>query len=233
MSNEHAELLEEEVGPAERQQVEGAGKALYFGDTGLLPVEARRTLVHLLQGPSIDHSRHPNLWNSLVRYEAVLRSRLADTGLDLLIDHEAKVAFPRQADMGDIEMPKLLREQQLRFYDSLVLLYLRQVLSHAEALGTRAVVSLDDILDHMTVYLANGDRLSTELRTRVLASVNRVQTKLSVLYKVPGNDERYEISRALKLMIGVDQVQALRQLYEAIAKGDLVAQAETTDVEEE
>lgn len=233
MIDEHTDVLEGVVMTEERIQVEMSSRRLYFGDTGELPLDARRVFVHLLQGPSIDHSRHPNLWNSLVRFEKEVRSRLADAGLELLIDHEGKVAFPRQADTGDLEIPKLLREHRLTFYDSLVLLYLRQVLSHAEAQGMRAVVSLDDILDHMAVFDPNGNRLSSDLRTRVVASVNRAHTKLSVLYKVPGNEDRYEISRALKLMVSVDQVQALRQRYEAIAKGDLVAQAEISESEEE
>ena len=40
--------------------------ALYPGDTGMLPEPARRALVQLLSGPSLEGRRHPRLWPALL-----------------------------------------------------------------------------------------------------------------------------------------------------------------------
>ena len=50
----------------------------YLGDTGRLPLDARRALCQLLIGPSIDQLRHAKLWPALIRSEAAIRSSLAD-----------------------------------------------------------------------------------------------------------------------------------------------------------
>ena len=39
----------------------------YLGDTGRLPLDARRALCQLLIGPSIDQLRHAKLWPALIR----------------------------------------------------------------------------------------------------------------------------------------------------------------------
>jgi len=108
---------------------------LFEGDGGELPLETRRALVQLLAGPSLDGQRHPKLWPVLVRDEALIRRRLSELFLDLVIDTDTQVAFTRQADAGDLETPVLLRRAQLTFLDSIMLLHLRQRLTQADAQG--------------------------------------------------------------------------------------------------
>jgi hypothetical protein len=107
---------------------------LYPGDAGELPLETRRALVQLLAGPSLEARRHPKLWPALVRDEAVIRQRLADLFLDLVMDVDQKVAFTRQADVGEVDSPILLRRSQLTFLDSILLLYLRQCLTQSRSI---------------------------------------------------------------------------------------------------
>jgi hypothetical protein len=123
--------------------------ALFLGDSGELSLDARRTLVQLLAGPSLDGRRHAKLWPVLLRDEHVIRQRLADLFLELVIDRDMQVAFTRQADTGDLEVPLLLRRAQLTFIDSILLLHLRQRLTQADAQGERAVVSLDEITENL------------------------------------------------------------------------------------
>jgi uncharacterized coiled-coil protein SlyX len=206
--------------------------ALYMGDTGEMPNDARRILVHLLANGHVDHRRHPNLWNTLIRYREKIQSRLCELFLELIVDLEARVAFQRQADTGELDAPRLLRDHQLRLYDSLLMLYLRQLLSHADAQGLLPTVSTEEILDHLVVYDASGNRNSADFRSRVSAAVTRLNTKVGVLHKVPGVDGQYEISRVLKLMLGVDEVNALRELYKNLKDADPSAQAaEPQDME--
>src|ERR1017187_587003 len=92
---------------------------LFSGDSGELPQDTRRVLVQLLAGPSLDGRRHPKLWPVLVRDEALIRRRLSELFLDLVMDADLQVAFTRQADAGDLEAPVLLRRAQLTFLDSI------------------------------------------------------------------------------------------------------------------
>src|SRR5699024_9738543 len=59
---------------------------LYPGDRGDLEYETRRALVQLLKGPLITAAKHPAIWRTTVRDEAVLRSRLSEVFLDLVLD---------------------------------------------------------------------------------------------------------------------------------------------------
>jgi hypothetical protein len=116
---------------------DGDDGQLYPGDTGLLPEMARRALVQLLSGPSLEQRRHSRLWPALLQYQAPIRSRLADLFLELILDAERGVAFTRQADTGELETPILLRRSPLTFLDSVLLLYLRQVLVEADCAPNR------------------------------------------------------------------------------------------------
>ena len=90
----------------------------YLGDTGRLPLDARRALCQLLIGPSIDQLRHAKLWPALIRSEAAIRSSLADLFLELVLDRDSGVAFTRQADTEDVDAPVLLRDEPFRALDA-------------------------------------------------------------------------------------------------------------------
>lgn len=88
-----------EAEPAMLEAQPRRGNSVYYlGDTGRLPLDARRALCQLLIGPSIDQLRHAKLWPALVRSEAGIRSALSDLFLELVLDRESGVAFTRQAD---------------------------------------------------------------------------------------------------------------------------------------
>ena len=67
----------------------------YPGDTGELDLETRRAFVQLLKGPLVTAAKHPEVWRAVIRDERLLRSRLADVFLDLVIDDENELAFTR------------------------------------------------------------------------------------------------------------------------------------------
>jgi hypothetical protein len=92
-------------------------EARFEGDTGTLSVPARRVLVRLLQGPSLDARRHEKLWNLLKRHEVALRSRLHDVFLELVLDNQSRVAFTRQVTSEEADIPILLRRQSLSFIE--------------------------------------------------------------------------------------------------------------------
>lgn len=200
--------------PAEEEAAEG----LYLGDKGELPLETRRVLVQLLSGPSLDGRRHSRLWPVLVRDEALIRSRLADLFLDLVIDLDQQVAFTRQADVGDLQAPILLRRSPLTFIDSVVLLFLRQCLTQADVRGERAVVDALDVVEHVAPYERAVSTDHAGFNKKIHASIEKMK-KNSILQKVRGQAERYEISPTLKLLFSAEQMAALTAQYRSLAAG--------------
>lgn len=186
---------------------------LFLSDGGELPLEARRVLVQLLMGPSIDARRHSKLWSALIQNEAVIRSRLAELFLDLVIDRNIQIAFTRQADTGDLAAPSLLRRVQLTFIDSVLLLYLRQRLMQAESQGERAVVSTEEIMEHLSLYerAANTDRAG--FIKRIEAAIEKIK-KNNVLQRLHSANDRFEISPTLKLLFSADRINTLIRLYQ-------------------
>lgn len=209
------------VRSADTQLPEGAqpSAALFMGDSGELPLDTRRALVQLLAGPSLDGRRHPRLWPVLARDEAIIRRRLADLFLELVIDQDVQVAFTRQADTGDLEVPLLLRRAQLTFIDSILLLHLRQRLTQADSQGNRAVVSTDEMMEFLTLYerAASTDRAG--FVKRVHASIEKVK-KHNILQKIRASEDRFEISPTLKLLFPAEEVQALTRLYQRMAESE-------------
>jgi hypothetical protein len=203
--------------PAARAPREPADAVLFAGDTGELPMDCRRVLVHLLLGPALDAERQTKLWPVLLRDERVLRSRLHELFLELVIDHEQRVAFTRQIADESADVPVLLRKTALTFVQSALLLFLRQQLTQADARGERAVVSHEDMREHLGVFERdrNVDRAKFERQAN-----NAVEkaVQLNLIRRLRGEDERYEVSPALKLLFPAEEVQALTQTYVRLAQ---------------
>jgi hypothetical protein len=198
--------------------------ALFLGDSGELTLDTRRVLVQLLAGPSLDGRRHAKLWPVLVRDEALVSKRLAELFLELVIDRDMQVAFTRQADTDELEVPLLLRRAQLTFVDSVLVLYLRQRLTQADSHGERAVVSLDEIMENLSLYerAASTDRAG--FAKRIGASVEKVK-------KIRGSEDRFEISPTLKLLFSAEEIQNLGALYQQMAAGGLALRQAAPDDE--
>jgi hypothetical protein len=216
-------LLEDEVSPIEPASASARDKGLFDGDTGALPLDARRALCQLLSGPSVDAARHNQLWPAVLRYEAQLRSHLNDLFLELVLDHDVGVAFTRQADTGELETPVLLRSSPLTFIDSVLLLHLRQQLAEADAQGHRAVVEETVLVDALSVYEKNLSTDRAGFNKRVAASITKMKEN-HVLEKLRGSDDRYEVSPALKLLFSAEDVQNLAQIYRQLREADEATQ---------
>lgn len=219
-----------EAGSASAPSAEGPGEGLasgngsFAGDTGQLPLETRRVLVQLLLGPSIDATRQRNLWPILLRDEVVLRSRLHDLFLELVVDADQQVAFTRQVVAEDIDAPILLRKAHLTFLETALVLFLRQRLTQADAAGERAVLSYEDMQAHLGVFerVANPDQ--ARFGRQVVGAIEKVK-KLSLVRLLPGGQQRFEVSPTLKLLFPAEAIQALTQTYQALLNGGAQAHA--------
>lgn len=192
------------------------GDTVFPGDTGQLAADTRRVFVLLLLGPSLDARRQSKLWPVLLRDETLIRSRLHELFLELVVDREQQVAFTRQIVAEELDAPILLRKAHLTFLESVLLLFLRSRLTQAETQGERAVVAREEMLEHLHVFekAQNPDRARFE---RQMENAVEKAKKLSLLQRIRGSDERYEVSPTLKLLFTADEIQALTRSYESLA----------------
>jgi hypothetical protein len=209
-----------------------AGVGLFAGDKGELPLDTRRVLAQLLAGPSLDGRRHSKLWPALIRDETVIRGRLCELFLELVIDRDLQVAFTRRADVGNLEAPVLLRVAHLTFLDSVLLLFLRQRLMEADAQGQRAVVATEEMVDHLAVYerAVNTDRAG--FHKRIQSSIDKIK-KHSILQKIRAAEGRFEISPTLKLLFSAEAILSLCEMYQRMAAGENIIAPEAGQAEEE
>ncbi|WHZ18774.1 MAG: hypothetical protein OJF55_000923 [Rhodanobacteraceae bacterium] len=192
------------------------GSGLFPGDTGSLPLDARRVLCQLLAGPSLDAERHGLLWPVLLREETAIRARLAELFLELVLDRDLRVAFVRQADTGEMETPILLRSSPLTFIDSVLLLNLRQRLAEASAQGQRAVVDADELHAQLAVYEPPQGTDRAGFTKKLNAAIEKMK-KNNVLQSIRGSEGRYEVAPTLKLLFSAEEVQALGAVYRELA----------------
>lgn len=231
-SDKNNAILPDEALPTQTEETQCV---LYPGDVGELRLETRRVLVQLLLGPALDGRRQSKLWPILVRDEVIIRSRLAELFLDLIIDRDQQVAFTRQADVGDLDRPVLLRRSPLTFIDSVLLLFLRQQLTFADTRGERAVVDVREIGEHLNLFERSASTDHAGFGKKVKSSIEKMK-KNSILQTIGGSEERYEISPTLKLLFSAEQIQALTSQYDALTVGSgsiLAADPETNEESEE
>ncbi len=199
-------------------EVGAPGAATFAGDSGQLPLDTRRVLVQLLLGPSVDATRQRRLWPVLLRDEAVIRSRLHELFLELVVDVEQQVAFTRQVVAEEIDAPVLLRKSNLTFLETALVLFLRQRLTQADAQGERAVVAADEMQAHLGVFerVANPDQ--ARFGRQVGAAIEKAK-KLSLVRLLPGGQQRFEVSPTLKLLFPAEAIQALARTYAQVLEG--------------
>ena len=184
---------------------------LYPGDTGTLPAETRQLLVNLLRGPYFERSRSVRLWEVLKANEKLVRERLCDLYLDLLIDDEFGVAFCRRPDLGDHEAPSLLNTVRLRFLDSAMLLELRDRLMRARAGGERAVVTKVELAEMLRLFDRAADQNAPVFQKHFAGVLKRL-TERRILLPLKSGDAM-EISPVLPLLFPTADIESLRAAY--------------------
>jgi len=193
------ELVDEYVGSV----------SLFEGDEGGLELAQRQTLVTLLKQRFISARTHPRDWPVLVEHERLLRGRLNDLFLDLMIDRDREVAWKRQAvSEAGARFPTLLYDAAWSREETLVLVHLRDRFRAGRAAGdTRVFIDREDIVDHIATFRPTHatDEAGDEKRAR--AAVATV-VKSGLLIGAVG-DERYEISEAIEPLLPLELLAEL------------------------
>jgi hypothetical protein len=162
-------------------------------------------IVALLKGV-IYHENDANLWSALLKLQARVRDYVAVIGLELVLDEAEGYAFLRSRKQAEDEddAPRLVSRHPLSFPISLLLALLRKRLAEFDARGgeTRLVLSLDDIVELVRVFLPDGSN-ETKLINQIEINLNKI-IALGFLRKLKvqaGSDDRFEVRRILKAFV--------------------------------
>lgn len=192
----------------------GARRERFDGDTSALPAEVCWALQELVAAPHVTDKARRH-WPIVLQYEEVLRSRLAELGLILEINHEHRYAFTRQADDPSPHSRSLLRTKTLSLAASALALYVYQ--QYMIASGD-PVVAVSDMVDHMMAYKRADDTDEAAFQKRVLGAVKSLEDA-AVIKQIRGTD-RYLVYSVITSVLTADRIDALRGRYLAIAHGD-------------
>ena len=126
--------------------------ALFEGDDGELALEVRQCLVGLIRNPLVTRHRHPRAWETLVRHRRIIRSRLNDLFLDLVMDAERGVAYKVQV-RSEVprRFPALLRDTAYSREETVLMVFLRQRHLNEQGSG-QVVVDRQECLDAVARY---------------------------------------------------------------------------------
>ncbi|GAB2982605.1 DUF4194 domain-containing protein [Nocardioides montaniterrae] len=197
------------------EPLEDYSVSLFEGDEGGLDLAQRCTLVTLLKQRFISHRTHPRDWQVLVEHERLLRSRLNDLFLDLVIDDHREVAWKRQAvsETGS-RFPTLLYDASWSREETVVLVHLRDRLRAGAAAGEdRVFIDREDIVEHVATFRPRyaTDESGDEKRAR--AAVQSIN-KAGLLIGAP-TDDRFEISEAVEPLLPLELLQELLAALQA------------------
>lgn len=177
--------------------------------------ELSSVLILLLKGVIYKESDE-QLWNALLNFQSRIRDYVAVLNLELVLDESEGYAFlkspPEPDDEGaTTKIPRLMVRRQLSFPLSLLLALLRKKLVEFDARGgdTQLVISRDEIVDLLKVFLPGGTN-----ETKILRQVDSQITKVLELgflreMKSNASNERiFEVRRILKAFVDAQWLSA-------------------------
>jgi hypothetical protein len=193
------------------------GREHYHDSAGdRFPEPARRALVALLLNRYICRTRHRVAWEGILTFEDDLRARLDEMYLDLVVDHEAEVAFKRQQDGDDV--PRVLRREKALSRDaSFVLIFLRREYAFADPDDGPVMVTRDQIGEFLRAYREDGDSDDARFSRRVDATINTLVKPWQILEPDSAVDYLFTISPVVVPLVGVDEMHRFEAAFRLAA----------------
>ena len=129
--------------------------------------------------------------------------------LDLVVDHEAEVAFKRQQDGDDV--PRVLRREKALTRDaSFVLIFLRREYAFADPDDGPVMITRDQVSEFLRAYREDGDSDDARFSRRVDAAINALIKPWQILEPDPAVDYLFTISPVVVPLVGADEMRRLR-----------------------
>ncbi|MCC7531070.1 MAG: DUF4194 domain-containing protein [Candidatus Melainabacteria bacterium] len=167
--------------------------------------ELSHLIVSLLKGV-IYQSEDQRRWTGLLKLQPRVRDYVSIMGLEFVLDEAEGYAFLRsqiQDEDSESTIPRLVARRPLSFHVSLLLALLRKRLAEFDAGGgdTRLVLSLDEIVELIRVFLPEGTNES-RLIDKIETHINKI-IDLGFLrrLKTSQKTESYEVQRILKAFV--------------------------------
>jgi hypothetical protein len=208
--------------------------------------ELSALMIHLLKGV-LYREEDERLWGSLLRLIAQVRDQAGVLLLDLVLDESEGYAFLRsRPDPDDAEgaarPPRLVPRRALSYPVSLMLALLRKRLAESDAGGgeTRLVLTRDEIVELMRVFLPDGsnearviDRAESTLAKVVeLGFLRPLKAAAGGGQRAAQDPGRYEVRRILKAFVDAQWLadfDARLEVYRTALAGAPAASSEAAD----
>ncbi|MFX0581144.1 DUF4194 domain-containing protein [Nocardia nepalensis] len=196
----------------ESDEDSGTAGPYFDGDSGQLPLEVRQALVVLLKKRYVSAEAQPQTWRTLIENEALLRSRMNDLFLHLVVDRDYEIAYKRQAqpEANGRKFPTVLHDQAYGKEETLLLLHLRHLRRSIMSAGAEEVfVDHEDLLGEVSNYRpANSTNKVRDERATENAIANLISAH--VLERTADGD-RYRISPVVEVIMPVSKIEELYQ----------------------
>lgn len=169
--------------------------------TAVEPSPLSLVLIQLFKGP-LCRDTHDKLWEQMLKLRAPVSDHVAVLGLQAEIDESEGYAFLRSRTVDDdVEFPRLVARRTLPFHVSLLLALLRKRLLEFDASSAdpRLVVSRDDIVEMLRVFLPESSN-DARLTDSIEAHINKV-VDLGFLRRLRSDPNQYEVRRIIKAFV--------------------------------
>lgn len=169
--------------------------------TAVEPSPLSLVLIQLFKGP-LYRDTHDKLWEQMLKLRAPVSDHVAVLGLQAEIDESEGYAFLRSRTVDDdVEFPRLVARRTLPFHVSLLLALLRKRLLEFDASSAdpRLVVSRDDIVEMLRVFLPESSN-DARLTDSIEAHINKV-VDLGFLRRLRSDPNQYEVRRIIKAFV--------------------------------
>ncbi len=202
-----------------RNKNERLAESVTDSDNGKMPPEARRALVSLLKYGVVLAAQKSKLFDSICRYQSVVRCHLADVYLKLMLDERTGVAFIAQLDEGegdDSDAVSLITRRTLSLYDTLLLLVLRKHYQERESSGEQLImIDIERIEANLSPFLPLTNSMKSD-RRKLIVSLKKMLEK-RILSMVRGNDDRFEITPIIRYVVNAEFLEKMLQEYQHLA----------------
>lgn len=192
------------------------GPELFAGDTGRLPLKLRQALIRLLRGPYIDGNSTDKVFGTIVDHQEILRSRLSELFLVLVIDEDRKIALLRPAGVEEPHTTALQRQREMTREETLLLLRMRLVQDRHAGTGNEAVVSRAEIIEVLEQYLDPDQRDAKSVEDLADQNIRKLVNERRLLLPTE-LDDVYVISAALPLALPYENIGDIITAMEALA----------------
>lgn len=180
----------------------------------------RQAKQQLIATGAVFQAKHPQLFDALNRNRDDVISFLRELGLSMSIDLNyglALLRMPYDPESDDEPVPHpLIRRQTLNITESLLAIVLREYYREREMLGDITIhIETETIRTKMGHYLRGAEKSDQLFEKKVSGAIERFR-KFLILQKIRGEDDMYEITPVIRVVIDGDWLEGLIQEYRAV-----------------